>query len=60
MGQEELYLENDYVYVSVERSPASELAGKTVSRPRVALEINELLEDNPEPCNSSEVLLEVR
>ncbi|XP_053383373.1 uncharacterized protein LOC123564671 [Mercenaria mercenaria] len=57
IGQEELYLENDFIYISVEIKPAYSLVGKTIERPRVALELNDLVEDNPEACNSREIHL---
>ncbi|XP_053393015.1 uncharacterized protein LOC123564401 isoform X2 [Mercenaria mercenaria] len=57
LGQEEIKLENDFVYISVEIKPAYSLVGQNIERPRVALELNELVEDNPEACNSSEITL---
>lgn len=53
-------LENEFVYISVDIKPAYALAGKTIIRPRVELELNELVEDNPAACNSSEVNVKVR
>jgi hypothetical protein len=60
LGEQEMFLENNFLYISVEIKPAYALVGKTISGPRVELELNELIEDTPEACNSSEVHVRVR
>ena len=59
IGHRELYLENDYLHVSSEISPAYHLIGMTVYRPHSAIVLDSLLETHPATCNSTAVVIKV-
>ncbi|KAL4239961.1 hypothetical protein ACF0H5_000758 [Mactra antiquata] len=53
--QTERFVENDFFYISVEIQPANTFIGGTVNRPRVALDLKDLIESSPMACTSSRV-----
>lgn len=59
LEEEELFVENDFIYISVEKKPAYKWLNQTVDRSRTAVELISLLERNPKPGNSSSVTLKV-
>ena len=59
IGHRELYLENDYLHVSSEISPAYHLIGMTVYRPHSAIVLDSLLETHPVTCDSTAVVIKV-
>ena len=59
IGQRELYLENDFIYISAEITPAYQLFGTTVERPHAAIVLDSLIETHPEACNASAVTVKV-
>ena len=59
IGQQEMYLENDFIYISAEITPAYQLIGTTVERPHAAIVLDDLIETHPEACNASAVTVKV-
>ena len=59
VGQREMYLENDFIHVSAETSPAYNFIDMTVYRPHSAIVLDSLMETHWEPCNSSVVTIKV-
>lgn len=59
LEEKEMFVENDFIYISVEKKPAYKWLNQTVSRRRTAVELTSLLERNPMPGNSSSVTLKV-
>ena len=60
IGQREMYLENDFIYISAEINPAYELFGTTVERPHASIVLDSLIETHPEDYNASAVTVKVR
>ena len=59
IGQQEMFLENDFIYVSAEIIPAYLLFGTTVVRPHAAIVLDSLIETHPEAYNGSAVTIKV-
>ena len=59
LGRQELRLENDFIYLSVEKARKFELQSTDIIRPRAIMEVGTLSEHNPGQCNASEVAIMV-
>lgn len=60
--EEEMFIENDFVYISVEVKPAYEIINSVdpaVKRPQADMELKNLRENTPAICNSSAIVLQV-
>ena len=54
-----MYIENDFVYVSAEISPAYHLRGMTLCRPYAAVVLDSLSEITPTPFNITAIDIHV-
>ena len=60
LGQQEVVLEDDVIYVSTEIVPAYQIQGFDVVRPRVIMSVETFSETSPKQCNSSALIIRVR